>query len=498
MPNEPYVEEIMVADGDGDHPSTEEVKYEQKVNLKIEDDLNDIPDSTDNIEDDDKVISQVEGRWYKKTFSKVWSYVQNKIDAVLGLTAEQYDGKADTASIADTVRGSYSGNGGQQPPNHYGVNKVGFLMSNVPVGGDSHYKNLMYMDCYSEDDAGGVTALGLDRMEAKGFILQSDASRTDWNGLTELRTTRYDVQERYGTTGSTTKIKININATSNWMLAFTVHLYQGYKEISVRVSGYQYGTNHWHNPEARVISDSDNDNNPFYVYFGYDADNQLWVGFDGGSYTGISISDVTNGYAQITDYSGLFTISDVSALSTTQVTLYAVKIPSHIGEFIISTTLNTKDKVQQLYGSNTDWLAHSGYCLWAATGSTVVANSAAKTGGANSVTVSSVASHNHTQNSHNHTQDSHNHTQNAHNHSISGLNSYANVASYYGDNKNGLWGSGNNLGSNSISIANKTPTNVAKTATNQAKTATNIANGASYSVSTLPNYKFVNMWERIS
>lgn len=97
-------------------------------------------------------------------------------------------GYIETPLGVDKVYGRYTANGGQQPPNYFGKNTVGFLMSNVTVNGDSHYKNIMYMDCYNGSDVGGVSALALDRQEARAFILQSDANRTSWNNSTELVT----------------------------------------------------------------------------------------------------------------------------------------------------------------------------------------------------------------------------------------------------------------------------------------------------------------------
>ena len=126
----------------------------------------------------------------------------------------------------------------------------------------------------------------------------------------------------YRTDGSTSKIKININSTSNWMLCFTVTLYQGYRAIKVMVSGYQYGSNHWYQPEARLIGDSDG-TETISVYFGYDSTNNLWVGFDGGNYTGVRISDVVNGYKAVSNWHSLFTISNVSSLATLQTTVTA-------------------------------------------------------------------------------------------------------------------------------------------------------------------------------
>ena len=127
---------------------------------------------------------------------------------------------------------------------------------------------------------------------------------------------------RYGTTGGTTKIKIKINSAINWMLCFTVTLYQAYRATKIMISGYQYGSYYWYQPEATILGDSDG-TETINVYFGYDSTNNLWVGFDGGNYTGVSISDVTNGYSQITNFDGLFTISDVSSLSTLQTTVTA-------------------------------------------------------------------------------------------------------------------------------------------------------------------------------
>ena len=97
-------------------------------------------------------------------------------------------GYIETPLGVDKVYGRYTGSGGIQAPNYFGKNTVGFLMSNVTVNSDSHYKNIMYMDCYSGTDVGGVTALALDRQEARAFIMQSDANRTSWNNSTELVT----------------------------------------------------------------------------------------------------------------------------------------------------------------------------------------------------------------------------------------------------------------------------------------------------------------------
>ena len=183
-------------------------------------------------------------------------------------------------------------------------------------------------------------------------------------------------------------------------------------------------------------------------------------------------------------------------------------VRSHVGMVIHTTTLDTEVKVKEVYGGTT-WIQLSGYMLRGATGS-VTANHNANDGGADSVTVSSVASHNHTQNAHTHTQnahthtqDSHNHTQNSHTHTMN--SNYTNSGSHTHQYKNGTLPEGVEYpaGNGTTTIPATTATNKAATATNknatatnQNTTATNKANGANYTVNTLPKYKNVYIWER--
>lgn len=201
-------------------------------------------------------------------------------------------------------------------------------------------------------------------------------------------------------------------------------------------------------------------------------------------------------------------------------------VPSHVGQVIESTTLSTLAQVQAVYGTNTTWIQLSGYVLRGAT-SSVTANNNQNDGGADSVTVSSVASHNHTQNAHTHTQNSHNHTQNAHTHTqnahthgassnTTGSHTHKFNAWRYVDTgkvtlngtilgwpKDGVETTSAGDHSHTITVNNATATNQnttatnnAQTATNQNTTATNNANGANYTVNTLPKYKNVYIWER--
>jgi hypothetical protein len=53
----------------------------------------------------------------------------------------------------------------------------------------------------------------------------------DWLNIADA--TEYPTGTRYGSNGTTTKIKIKINSTSSWMLCFVVTLYQGYKASKI-------------------------------------------------------------------------------------------------------------------------------------------------------------------------------------------------------------------------------------------------------------------------
>lgn len=144
-----------------------------------------------------------------------------------------------------------------------------------------------------------------------------------------------------------------------------------------------------------------------------------------------------------------------------------------IGSIYIST--NNESPATFLGGT---WIQHSGYMLRGAT-SGVLADHTGNDGGDDSVTISSVASHNHTQNSHNHDQNSHDHS----------LTLWQNGQHYYGSSGSLLQWYSNMYGSQSPKVSGTT-------ATNKAATATNIANGSNYTVNTLPKYKNVYIWER--
>lgn len=106
--------------------------------------------------------------------------VQNKV------VKAALDGKAASSHTHTAIVGSYTANGGQQPPNYFGKNRVGALMMNTAVNGNSHYKDWLFMDCYSGSDVGGGVAIGVNRQALGAYIMRSAAARTAWAETAEL------------------------------------------------------------------------------------------------------------------------------------------------------------------------------------------------------------------------------------------------------------------------------------------------------------------------
>ncbi len=160
---------------------------------------------------------------------------------------------------------------------------------------------------------------------------------------------------------SSAKLKIKINSTANWMLCFTVVLYQAFRETKIMISGYQYGNSYWYSPQAVVLGDSSVDGK-IDVYFGYDSIKNLWVGFNQGNYTGIAIVDVVNGYKAVADYSSLFTITSVSSLGGTTQTTITATTPKRLPIDNTITKGSSGLQFEQISGATgnptNDWYSH--------------------------------------------------------------------------------------------------------------------------------------------
>ena len=215
-------------------------------------------------------------------------------------------------------------------PYRYGDSAPYYMRMRYNVNGDSRW----YLSVYPESPK----TVAVDHSYMSDYATSSPAF-ANWGG-----------------TGSTTKIKIKINSTTSWMLSFVVTLYQGYRATKIMISGYNYGSSYWYEPEAVLLGDS-NGGTSTSVYFGYDSAWNLWVGFDGSSYTGVSISDVTNGYTQISNLKGLFTISNVSSLTTLQKTVTATNSVNYAvsagtsGAVTINYNNDSNSTYQMLWGS---------------------------------------------------------------------------------------------------------------------------------------------------
>lgn len=91
-----------------------------------------------------------------------------------------YATSAGSASYTYKVRGEYTGNGGQQNPNYFGTDWVGFRMMNTTVGTNSQYKDWIISDCYSGNDVGGAVAFGMNRQSLGAYLMGSDSNRSSW------------------------------------------------------------------------------------------------------------------------------------------------------------------------------------------------------------------------------------------------------------------------------------------------------------------------------
>ena len=85
-----------------------------------------------------------------------------------------------SATYAHKVRGEYTSNGGQQNPNYFGTNWVGFRMMNTTVGTNSQYKDWIISDCYSGNEVGGAVAFGMNRQSLGAYLMGSDSNRSSW------------------------------------------------------------------------------------------------------------------------------------------------------------------------------------------------------------------------------------------------------------------------------------------------------------------------------
>lgn len=111
--------------------------------------------------------------------------------------------------------------------------------------------------------------------------------------------------------------KVKILSKETWMLQFTIRVYQSYHATDIMVSGYNYRSNHWYSPAAKVIATTSVQKS-IEVRFGYDTDDHLWVAVPAGQYTGLSVMNVNNGYSYVAPtWNTKFTITYETSLTGT-------------------------------------------------------------------------------------------------------------------------------------------------------------------------------------
>lgn len=179
--------------------------------------INTLTNGTSDPVDTDYYIAQYAGggstttTYHRRPHSALWNYIKSKANSVYqpkgsyAASSHTHDdryyteseintklaSKSDTSHTHNYVVGSYTSNGGQQKPNYFGTNKVGFLMMNTTVNGNSQYKDWIIMDCYSGNDVGGGVAIGVNRQSLGAYIMRSDSSRSSWASAELLHTGNY-------------------------------------------------------------------------------------------------------------------------------------------------------------------------------------------------------------------------------------------------------------------------------------------------------------------
>lgn len=101
-------------------------------------------------EDNEKMLLRTTSSWYKTTCLDFWEYIKGKISSVLGLTKDNYGGKANTAGKAVEVV-DYG--------NTSRTVKIGF------AGPGATAKNLAYLAGYTERDGSSVKLKNVSREE---------------------------------------------------------------------------------------------------------------------------------------------------------------------------------------------------------------------------------------------------------------------------------------------------------------------------------------------
>ncbi len=184
--------------------------------------------------------------------------------------------------------------------------------------------------------------------------------------------------------------------------------------------------------------------------------------------------------AKVNDNANTYTYTKEEINDLIQNAIENIPMQSYVGMFDISSTLNSIEKVKEKYGSDTEWVQHSGYVLRGAS-SGVVANSNVKTGGNDNAVV---VKHNHGGSTGG---------AGTHSHSVSFNGKGYSIYSDY----DFAGGSGNNPTLYNFNRTNLTSNGLVTNSTGDHSHSIPEA-GEDGTNKNIPNYKSVYIWERIA
>ena len=200
------------------------------------------------------------------------------------------------------------------------------------------------------NDVGYIT--GITKSMVEGVLTGNITSHTHSQ---YLRPAKFNAMEYYS--DGYCKIRIN-NQVSSWMLSFDVKMFR-YGDYTIRFSGFNWDmSSSWDIPSASMIDGE----NSIEVKFGYGPTEYLWVAIPATHDTGISITNVANGFIPIDTYAldKLFTITYEAELSGTVQETITIYPPSKEGHTHTFASLTSKPTTIAGYGI-TDALTTSNY-----------------------------------------------------------------------------------------------------------------------------------------
>lgn len=223
------------------------------------------------------------------------------------------------------------------------VTAAGVITAGTAIGAAAYHPDSFFIKAVASTDNAIVKFNGTGgQVQNTGVIIDDSNHVTAPLFVGDLDGTAYKAKHASAAhwsiaASSSGVIKVKINKKTNWMLAFTLRLYQSYSYTDYVISGYNYGTSKWYNPKAIILGS--NNTSAMTITFGYDDDavnnyRTLWVSVPCGNYTGIDVFDVTNGHTQIDLHDAFEIIHEDTSTGTVQTTVTASR-PWYRGEDLV-------------------------------------------------------------------------------------------------------------------------------------------------------------------